>query len=446
MLTAILLPDEHDADEVRRIILERYDMSLGAGLGKVAGKVFRIGHLGHFNDLTLAGTLSGVQMGLRLAGVPIEDGGLEAALDPAGAAVTAVDAGSASGVAAGRSCAGGSSATSRARSRSTTTAATCSPATPACTRCCRSASSTRAAPTTSRRPSPRPPSSACRSRPAAPAPASPARRSAAGLVLDTSRHLDRIHELDPSSRTAVVDVGVVQDQLNRAAAPHGLLFGPDTSTSNRATIGGMTGNNSAGSGSLRYGMTIDHVRALEVVLSDGSTARLEPVDEAERARRARAETLEGRIYRGLPDIMERHARAIAEDFPPFWRRACGYRLDRLADPRHGLFDLAKFVVGSEGTLAVTTRAEVDLVPKPRHTVFAVGHFDSIPAAIDATTDALSLRPGAGRADGQDDPRPLAQQDRVRRPRQEPGGRPGRPAVRLLHRRRPRRDHRTGSTS
>ena len=80
MLTAILLPDQHDADEVRRIILERYDMSLGAGLGKVAGKVFRIGHLGHFNDLTLAGTLSGVQMGLRLAGVPIQDGGLEAAL------------------------------------------------------------------------------------------------------------------------------------------------------------------------------------------------------------------------------------------------------------------------------------------------------------------------------------------------------------------------------
>ncbi len=215
-----------------------------------------------------------------------------------------------------------------------------------------------------------------------------------GLVLDTSRHLDRIHELDPSSRTAVVDVGVVQDQLNRAAAPHGLLFGPDTSTSNRATIGGMTGNNSAGSGSIRYGMTIDHVRALEVVLSDGSTARLEPVDEAERARRAQAETLEGRIYRGLPDIMQRHARSIAEDFPPFWRRACGYRLDRLpSEASPGLpFDLAKFVVGSEGTLAVTTRAEVDLVPKPRHTVFAVGHFDSIPAAIDATTDALSLDP------------------------------------------------------
>lgn len=80
-LTAILLPDGHDADTVRRIILERFDMSLGAGLGKVAGKVFRIGHLGHFNDLTLAGTLSGVQLGLKLAGVPIDESGLQQALD-----------------------------------------------------------------------------------------------------------------------------------------------------------------------------------------------------------------------------------------------------------------------------------------------------------------------------------------------------------------------------
>ena len=215
-----------------------------------------------------------------------------------------------------------------------------------------------------------------------------------GLVLDISRHLDRIHELDPQSRTAVVDVGVVQDQLNLAAAPHGLLFGPDTSTSNRATIGGMVGNNSAGSGSLTYGMTIDHVRALDVVLSDGSTARLEPVDEAERARRAQRDTLEGRIYRGLPDIMDRHARSIAEDFPSFWRRACGYRLDRLAGSANpgAPFDLAKFVVGSEGTLAVTTRVEVDLVPKPKHAVFAVGHFTSVPGAIDATADALSCDP------------------------------------------------------
>jgi Fe-S oxidoreductase/FAD/FMN-containing dehydrogenase len=185
---------------------------------------------------------------------------------------------------------------------------------------------------------------------------------------------------------------VVQDQLNRAAAPRGLMFGPDTSTSNRATIGGMIGNNSAGSGSVRYGMTIDHVRELDVVLSDASRVHLAPVDEAQRARRAQAATLEGGIYRQLPEIVRASSSAIAEGFPKFWRRACGYRLDRLVGDAP--FDLAKFVVGSEGTLVVATQALVDLVPKPRRTVIAVGHFTSTPAAIAATEDALSCDPAA----------------------------------------------------
>jgi FAD/FMN-containing dehydrogenase/Fe-S oxidoreductase len=211
-----------------------------------------------------------------------------------------------------------------------------------------------------------------------------------GLVLDMSRHLDRIHEIDREARTALVDVGVVQDELNVAAAAHGLMLGPDTSTSNRATIGGMVGNNSAGSGSVRYGMTIDHVRTLDVILSDGSRARFEPIDDAEYTRRASRDSLEGRIHAGLADVMARHEQSIANDFPSFWRRAGGYRLDRLADATP--FDLAKFVVGSEGTLVIATRARVDLVPKPRRTVFAVGHFTSVPAAIAATEDALSCDP------------------------------------------------------
>ncbi|MGW1076277.1 FAD-binding and (Fe-S)-binding domain-containing protein [Streptomyces sp. NPDC002537] len=211
-----------------------------------------------------------------------------------------------------------------------------------------------------------------------------------GLVLDLSRHMHRIVELDPAARTAVVEPGVVQDQLNRAAAAHGLMFGPDTSTSDRATIGGMVGNNSAGSGSLRHGMTIDHVRALDVVLSDATAARFAPVTEAERVRRAALPTLEGRIHRELPRILAAHSSAIAHDFPAFWRRAGGYRLDRLAGDAP--FDLAKFVVGSEGTLAVTTRAEVALVPAPARTAIAVGHFTSVAAAVEATGDALSCDP------------------------------------------------------
>ncbi|MFJ8471117.1 FAD-binding and (Fe-S)-binding domain-containing protein [Kitasatospora sp. NPDC094011] len=214
-----------------------------------------------------------------------------------------------------------------------------------------------------------------------------------GLVLDLSRHLNRIVALDREARTALVEPGVVQAQLNRAAAPLGLVFGPDTSTANRATIGGMIGNNSGGSGSLRHGMTIDHVRELDVVLSDASRAHFAPVDEAEHRRRAALPTLEGAVYRELPRIVRANARAIAEGTPEFWRRSGGYRLERLARTDRP-FDLAKFVVGSEGTLVVTTRALVDLVPRPARTVIAVGHFSSVAHAVDATESALACDPAA----------------------------------------------------
>jgi FAD/FMN-containing dehydrogenase/Fe-S oxidoreductase len=212
------------------------------------------------------------------------------------------------------------------------------------------------------------------------------------VIIDTSRHMDTILELDAEAGTARVQPGVVQDDLNRAAALHGLLFGPDTSTGNRATIGGMIGNNSAGSGSVLYGMTIDHVRSLEVVLSDAATATLAPLDEAEMARRAAADSLEGRIFARLPAIVEEHRAAIEAGFPPYWRRAGGYRLDRLAGGMP--FDLARFVVGSEGTLVVVTEATVGLVPLPPAKAIAVGHFVSAAEAIGATEDALSLQPSA----------------------------------------------------
>jgi FAD/FMN-containing dehydrogenase/Fe-S oxidoreductase len=212
-----------------------------------------------------------------------------------------------------------------------------------------------------------------------------------GIVLDTSRHMDAIGEIDTEARRVRVGPGVVQEDLNRAAHRFGLGFGPDTATSNRATIGGMIGNNSAGSHSIVYGSTIDHVYELDAVLSDGSCARLHPVDEAERARGAEAGTLEGAIYRGLPEILADHRAAIARDYPAHWRQSGGYRLDRLAA---GPFDLARFVVGSEGTLVAITEATVGLVPLPRARQFAVGHFDSVAGAIAATEVALELKPAA----------------------------------------------------
>lgn len=213
-----------------------------------------------------------------------------------------------------------------------------------------------------------------------------------GLIVDMSRHMSAIKELDPERRTARVQPGVVQDQLNAAAAPHGLMFGPDTSTSNRATLGGMIGNNSAGSGSMRHGMTIDHVRSLDVVLADGQRTVFRDFSAQEHAELAGRAGLEGSIHRELDRIIRAHPEAIANDYPDFWRRACGYRLDRLSQGPG--FDLAQFVVGSEGTLALATEAEVVLVPKPKRTVIAVGHFATMPGAIAATQDALSCEPSA----------------------------------------------------
>jgi FAD/FMN-containing dehydrogenase/Fe-S oxidoreductase len=212
------------------------------------------------------------------------------------------------------------------------------------------------------------------------------------VVLDCSRHMADVVEVDREAMRARVQPGVVQDDLNRAAAKLGLAFGPDTSTSNRATLGGMIGNNSAGSHSVVYGMTIDHVEALDVVLSDASRARFAPVGREEAARRGRGDTLEARIYRELPRLADAHRRAIESRFPEFWRRAGGYRLDRL--PADGPVDLAKFVVGAEGTLVAITEATVRLVPKPKAVVMGVGQFDTVAAAIASTDDALACRPAA----------------------------------------------------
>jgi FAD/FMN-containing dehydrogenase/Fe-S oxidoreductase len=227
------------------------------------------------------------------------------------------------------------------------------------------------------------------------------------IVMDMSRHMNRIIEIDPERRVARVQPGVVQEQLNLAAARHGLMFGPDTSTRNRATLGGMIGNNSAGSQSVRYGMTIDHVHTLDVVLSDASQVTFGPLTARERLSRAGAPTLDGTICRELPRLVERHREAIATGFPRFWRQSGGYRLDRLDQvdrvdrlagatslARSPGLDLAKFVVGSEGTLVTVVEATVQLVPAPRHRVIAVGHFISVQAAIEATEDALACQPAA----------------------------------------------------
>ncbi|WP_046471302.1 FAD-binding and (Fe-S)-binding domain-containing protein [Allosalinactinospora lopnorensis] len=206
------------------------------------------------------------------------------------------------------------------------------------------------------------------------------------VVLDFSRHMNRVLEVSPEEGRARVQPGLVQDELNRAAAPHGLFFAPDTSTSNRATLGGMIGNNSCGSRSAAYGMTIDHVHSLQTVLADGARARLGAADTGLVEAKAAQSDLEGRIYRELPGLVERSRAAVEACPQTFWRRAGGYRLDRMVD---GPLDLASFAVGSEGTLCLVTEAEVALTRKPTATVMVVGHFASTTEAIAATDDAMA---------------------------------------------------------
>jgi FAD/FMN-containing dehydrogenase/Fe-S oxidoreductase len=213
------------------------------------------------------------------------------------------------------------------------------------------------------------------------------------IVLDFSRFMNRLIDIDRDAGTARVQPGLVQDELNIAAGRHGLMFAPDTSTANRATLGGMLGNNSCGSRSARYGMTIDHVASIDVVLADSFRTTLGSATPDEVRRRGTGDTIEARLYREVSALAERRANAIRTGFPPYWRRSGGYRLERLL-PEHGPFDLSKVVIGSEGTLAITTEATLKLVPVPAAVVSLAGHFESVDAALAAVDDALDANAAA----------------------------------------------------
>jgi FAD/FMN-containing dehydrogenase/Fe-S oxidoreductase len=232
----------------------------------------------------------------------------------------------------------------------------------------------------------------------------------AALILDCARHLDQIHRLVPEEHLAEVGPGVVGAALNAAAKPHGLMFGPDPASADRATFGGMIATNATGAHSIRYGMTADHLLEAEVVLSDGSPARLGPMGEDEAKRKAQATTLEGRIYRAALGLREGAAGRVRQDWPRVWRRASGYSLDYLvgfspgrppgwyADPEpyppwRG-FSLAPLLCGSEGTLAIIRRATVNLVARPGATVLVILGYRSIPEACDAAPEVLRSHPAA----------------------------------------------------
>ncbi|HEY2147183.1 MAG TPA: FAD-binding oxidoreductase, partial [Pirellulales bacterium] len=216
-----------------------------------------------------------------------------------------------------------------------------------------------------------------------------------GVVIDCSKYLNAIIDIDPATRTARVQPGVVLDVFNRALAPHDLLFGPEVSTSSRANLGGMMGNNSAGSRSIVYGKTIDHVRRLNVVLGDGSRASFGSVASTEWERLAGQRTLEGSIYRQVGEIIRRNRDEIRRRFPRILRRVSGYSLDIIADGlENGQVGIHQLLVGSEGTLAVVAEAELGLVVKPKARGLLVPQFSSLAAAMDAVAACLEFKPSA----------------------------------------------------
>jgi FAD/FMN-containing dehydrogenase/Fe-S oxidoreductase len=215
----------------------------------------------------------------------------------------------------------------------------------------------------------------------------------AGLVADTSKYLNRILEVNVAERWARVEPGVVLDELNAVLRPHSVRFAPDISTASRATIGGMMANNSCGARSVLYGKTIDHVFEQEVVLSDGSVVTFGPLDAAGLEAASAGTTLAARCYQAVRRIAAGHAAEIGRRFPKVVRRVGGYNLDEFVRADRP-FNLARLMVGSEGTLAVVLNARVNLVPLPNARAVMAIQFDDLLESLAATPVILSHRPSA----------------------------------------------------
>jgi FAD/FMN-containing dehydrogenase len=208
------------------------------------------------------------------------------------------------------------------------------------------------------------------------------------LILDCSRYLDSIIEINPETHSAIVEPGVVLANLNRAAAKHGLMFGPDPASAERATMGGVIGNNATGAHSILYGMSADHLLEADVILGDGSLGVWGIVN----SRQLSVSSRQLEIVSVVNEIRGKYADAIKQNHPKSWRNSAGYRLNYLLPwipstppqwdandyglsstvyrPRSAV-NLAPLLAGSEGTLAVIRRLKVNLVPKPKHTILGV---------------------------------------------------------------------------
>ena len=207
------------------------------------------------------------------------------------------------------------------------------------------------------------------------------------LVLDTSKYLNQLVQVDPDAGTAIVQPGLVLDQLNRQLKPHGLWYPVDVSTANRATLGGMTGNNSCGSRSIRYGNMVHNVHAIEALLPDGTPATFGPLPVHGDLMLGKARPLVDRMLA----LGRREADEIDARFPKLLRRVGGYNIDALTTQAP---NLAHLLVGSEGTLAWFKRIHLDLSPIPAHRSLGICHFPTFYQAMAATQHIVTLKPSA----------------------------------------------------
>ena len=225
------------------------------------------------------------------------------------------------------------------------------------------------------------------------------------LILDCSRWLDKLVDIDPEARTATVEPGLVLARLNAAAAKYGLAYGPDPASAERATMGGVIGNNATGAHSILYGMTADHLVSADVIQADGSLATWDVVNPSVSSDQQLA------VFSSAMEIREKYADAIMGNYPRSWRNSAGYRLNYLlpwsattppqwigerypANLEQSTFNLSHLLAGSEGTLAVIRRATVNLVSKPEHTILGVLSYNSIAEACDDVPRLLEFSPSA----------------------------------------------------
>ncbi len=225
-----------------------------------------------------------------------------------------------------------------------------------------------------------------------------------GIVVDVSRYMTRILEINPEERWVRVQPGVIRDELNLALKPYGLFFAPNTSTANRCMLGGMVGNNSCGTTSLVYGSTRDHLLALQTVMSDGSEACFHAVSPSEFEQKCALESLEGRVYRHIRDTLSRPEvqAEIRAQYPraDIHRRNTGYAIDLLLrsnifTPGGPDFNFCTMLAGSEGTLAISTEITLNVVPLPDpYDVVLCAHFGDMQECLRAVVLAVQHRPTA----------------------------------------------------